>query len=60
MRHAIRQVPEEIPESHGRGDAFVVGAVALAAVMVAIFALHGGPNLLGDRFDASAITTQPR
>lgn len=60
MRHAIRDIPHYEEERHGRGDGFVIGAVLCAAVMVALFALHGAPNLLGDRFNADAITYQSR
>lgn len=60
MRHAIRNIPHYQDEQHGRADGFVVGAVLCAAVVVTLFALHGAPNLLGDRFNADAITYQPR
>jgi hypothetical protein len=59
MRHATRHLPEEIGESHARGDGFIFGAILCAAVMVAILALHGGPDLLGGRFDTGiAFETQ--
>jgi hypothetical protein len=45
------------PTAGGR-DLFAIGAVLCAAVVVALFALHGAPNLLGDRFNMGAITLQ--
>jgi hypothetical protein len=49
----------EFDETTGRGaDLFAIGAVLCAAVIVALFALHGGPNLLGERFNMGAITLQ--
>ncbi len=60
MRNAIRDVPHYEDEPHGRGDGLVIGAVVCAAVIVTLFALHGAPNLLGDRFNVDAITYQPR
>jgi hypothetical protein len=53
MRHAIRNVPETAPDS--AAGVFIVGAVLCAALMVALFAFNGGPDLLGGRFD-SALT----
>jgi hypothetical protein len=58
MRHATRNIPDHAENSHAAKDGFAIGAVFCAAVVVALFALHGGPNLLGDRFDASAISVQ--
>ncbi len=58
MHNATRHIPEEIGESHSRGDGFVIGAVLCAAVMVALLALHGGPNLLGDQFDLRVIAAR--
>lgn len=60
MRHAIRDIPHYEDETQGRGDGFIIGAVLCAAVVVTLFALHGAPNLLGDRFNADAITYQSR
>ncbi|MEJ0013519.1 MAG: hypothetical protein WDM94_13040 [Bauldia sp.] len=58
MRDAFSDIPHYQDEPHARGDGFIVGAVLCAAVVVALFALHGAPNLLGDRFNADAITYQ--
>jgi hypothetical protein len=41
-------------------DLFTIAAVVCAAIVVTLFALHGAPNLLGDRFATSAITMQVR
>ncbi len=60
MRDAIRDIPNYEDAQQGRGDGLVIGAVLCAAVIVTLFALHGAPNLLGDRFNADAITYQPR
>ncbi len=60
MRQAARDIPNYSDETHGRGDGIVIGAIVCAAVMVAIFTLHGAPGLLGDRFNADAITYQSR
>jgi hypothetical protein len=60
MSNATRHVPECELESQGRGDLFAIGAILCAAVVVAVFALHGGPNLLGDRFNSDAVTFQSR
>ncbi|MEJ0097249.1 MAG: hypothetical protein WDM84_04085 [Bauldia sp.] len=58
MRYATRNFAETAPnESSGGG--FIVGAVICAAVMVAIFAFHGGVDLLGGRFDIAAATSLP-
>ena len=53
MRHAIRNMPEVQSQSAGGG--FVVGAVVCAAVIVALFAFRGGPDLLGGRFDPTPL-----
>ena len=55
MQHAIRNLPETERQS-ATGGGFVVGAVVCAALMVALFAFHGGPDLLGGRFDTTALT----
>ena len=60
MRDATRNIPDHGEDTHGARDVFAIGAVVCAAFVVAMFALHGGPNLLGDRFDAGVITAQPR
>jgi hypothetical protein len=60
MRHATRNIPDHSEDTHGVRDVFAIGAVVCAAFVVAMFALHGGPNLLGDRFDTGVITAQPR
>jgi hypothetical protein len=60
MRHATRNIPDHGEDTHGARDVFAIGAVVCAAFVVAMFALHGGPNLLGDRFDTGVITAQPR
>ncbi|HEY5080573.1 MAG TPA: hypothetical protein VII91_01350 [Bauldia sp.] len=49
MRHAIRNIPETAPDA--ATGVFIVGAVLCAAVIVALFAFNGGPDLLGGRFD---------
>jgi hypothetical protein len=56
MRDATRLNPEEL-QPQGRGDGFIVGAIICAAIMVAVIALHGGPDLTGGRFD-TGITFQ--
>ena len=61
MRHAAGNIHGPLhdrgtPED-GPSTGFVILAVVCAAVMVAIFALHGGGGLLGDRFDRPAIAT---
>jgi hypothetical protein len=58
MRHATRHIPDHAEDTHAARDVFAIGAVVCAAFVVAMFALHGGPNLLGDRFDAGVITAQ--
>jgi hypothetical protein len=58
MRHATRHIPDDAEDTHAARDVFAIGAVVCAAFVVAMFALHGGPNLLGDRFDAGVITAQ--
>jgi hypothetical protein len=60
MRHATRNIPDHGHDTQGARDVFAIGAVVCAAFVVAMFALHGGPNLLGDRFEAGVITAQPR
>jgi len=57
MRHATRNMPRPAEDGDGSTDGFVIGAVIFAAFMVALFALDGGGNLLGDRFDAGPLTT---
>jgi hypothetical protein len=53
MRQAIGRTPQAVEREHG-GTGFVIGAVICAALVVAIFAVHGGPDLLGGRFDMTA------
>lgn len=60
MRHATRDIQDHGEETHAGRDVFAIGAVVCAAFIVAMFALHGGPNLLGDRFDMGVINTQSR
>jgi hypothetical protein len=58
MRHATRHIPDHGENTRGARDVFAIGVIVCAAFVVAMFALHGGPNLLGDRFDAGVITAQ--
>ena len=61
MRHATKAPSgRDRRKSHGRSDGLIVGAMLCAAVMVAILALHGGPNLLGEQFDPGIITAPAR
>jgi hypothetical protein len=52
----MRQVTDHAPRVTQRdGNApLVVGAVLCAAVVAAIFTLHGGPDLLGGKFPTVA------
>jgi hypothetical protein len=60
MRNATRNIRHEVGDAHGRSDGLIVGAVLCAALMVAILALHGGPDLLGGQFDAGLIVSPSR
>ncbi len=60
MQNATRHLSHHDEPAEGRHDGLVLGAIVCAAVMVALFALHGAPSLLGDRFNADAITFQSR
>jgi hypothetical protein len=60
MIDATRHLSHHDDEATGRHDGVVLGAIVCAAIVVALFTLHGMPNLLGDRFNADAITYQSR
>ncbi len=55
MRQAIRHTYEAEPHDMA-GSRFVIGAVICAALVVTLFAIHGGPDLFGGRFDGDALT----
>ena len=52
MHQALDRNPR-IAERDGSAP-FVIGAVLCAAVVAAIFTLHGGPDLLGGKFPTVA------
>ena len=48
MRHSVHQAGESGQRAGNAG--FMVGAVVSAAIMAALFALHGGPDLFAGKF----------
>ena len=44
--------------SHAGRDGFVILAVVCAAIVVAMFSLHGAPDLLGGQFDPASISAR--
>jgi hypothetical protein len=60
MQTATRHVPDESGEIRHASDGFVLAAIFCAALFVVMFALNGGPNLFGDRFDTSVIASTSR
>ena len=55
-QHAAPEFSTEV--AHGGHDGFVILAVVCAAVIVAMFSLHGAPNLLGSQFDPASIAAR--
>jgi hypothetical protein len=51
-------MPRAVEREQG-GSGLVIGAVVCAALLVALFAVHGGPDLLGGRFDLASAVTVP-
>ncbi len=57
MRQSVEHEHETADRDGGSG--FVIGAVLCAAVLAALFALHGGPDLLAGKLPTLAALSLP-